>query len=969
MPEKDFIIRTEYDIYSRALILDDLGELSTLLVDSLLNHGCIVYYFGVENKETFYYLSDKKNFIYLSGLEELSLITALDYCFCFPKINTRFLEEINLLSKKIRFKTLICCEEDFSNSLELNSLLKNEQLNVRILVYQNVFGSRIKSGILSSIIFQGITSQQVYLPNSSSEEINYISAGKLISEILKVTFSLDFKGKISFVTSGTINISSLVNKIQTYFPQTVFHLKESGVGEEFLSKKENTLKTTVLEDDLDEEIEKTIEWFKRLKKQPETKQLDIEVKIEIPKEKERETVLINKESIIEKQEIIIDKKDEEVKAEPEVNMVGDLDFIFAANQKILENNEKQLHKKRKTKKFLLGTVIFTLLTLIFFIVPVSGIIIFGFSAINLTSDSIIEVNRGNPKKAIDNTITSEKFLNLSKSIVSLSGPFYSLIGIEEDLEKVNNSLEVTQRYNRSQKLVYQAVDNLSKYFSSWLNGQEVKWPEETGIIKANFSEAYQETTLAQLSMKGSEQGFKFLNKEDFYKKTETVLPVNRENFLKLKNLLGIFPEAFGVGGRKTYLLLIQNNLELRPTGGFIGAYGIISLENGKLVNFEISDVYKADNLLKGKVEPPVKLKEYLGEETWYLRDSNWEIDFPTSAKRAEWFLDKEIQLIPDGVIAINLTTLQEIIKVTGSINLTDSKEEINKDNIFSKSLSSLESSDQEKGDTGFTGELVGSIFEKVKKSQSNELIELGKVILSLLDKKEILIYFNDPNLQSTVSELGWDGGVKTYRPKIEGRAITSDYLYINESNVGINKVNLYVSRNVNHKISLQEDGKLKEKITLSYQNESSSESWPLGTYKNYLRVMLPRFVKIENVLLRSSKNGNSWQAIDEKQLTLSEEYEKTVLGVLVEIPAKSVVEMEINYELNEGFELNQKVNSYLLYVQKQSGEFSSVYNLTFSYPDGFTPLRVLPKAKASTGLLVVQEILDKDKIIQIDIAR
>ncbi len=36
----------------------------------------------------------------------------------------------------------------------------------------------------------------------------------------------------------------------------------------------------------------------------------------------------------------------------------------------------------------------------------------------------------------------------------------------------------------------------------------------------------------------------------------------------------LIPELTGFNGERTYLLLFQNNLELRPSGGYIGSFGI-----------------------------------------------------------------------------------------------------------------------------------------------------------------------------------------------------------------------------------------------------------------------------------------------------------------------------------------------------------------------------------------------------------
>ena len=62
------------------------------------------------------------------------------------------------------------------------------------------------------------------------------------------------------------------------------------------------------------------------------------------------------------------------------------------------------------------------------------------------------------------------------------------------------------------------------------------------------------------------------------------------------SFLKIIPEVAGFNGEKTYLFLFQNNLELRPSGGYIGNFGIIKIENGNPISFEIHDTNIFDGL-------------------------------------------------------------------------------------------------------------------------------------------------------------------------------------------------------------------------------------------------------------------------------------------------------------------------------------------------------------------------------------
>src|SRR3989344_1433255 len=150
---------------------------------------------------------------------------------------------------------------------------------------------------------------------------------------------------------------------------------------------------------------------------------------------------------------------------------------------------------------------------------------------------------------------------------------------------------------------------------------------------------------------------------------------------QISNLLPYFT---GTTGTKSYLLLMQNNTELRPGGGFIGNVGLIDFENGHLKNISVEDVYNIDGQLKEKIEPPVQLKDKLGVQQFYLRDSNWSPDFSQNAQLARDFFKKETGKTVDGVISLDLNLMEGILSATGPIKLPDYGETITADNLFDR---------------------------------------------------------------------------------------------------------------------------------------------------------------------------------------------------------------------------------------------------------------------------------------------
>ena len=215
------------------------------------------------------------------------------------------------------------------------------------------------------------------------------------------------------------------------------------------------------------------------------------------------------------------------------------------------------------------------------------------------------------------------------------------------------------------------------------------------------------------------------------------------------------------GKRREYMVLLQNEMEIRASGGFIGSFAILSFEGGRLLAFEVKDVYEADGQLKGHVEPPEEIKKYLGEAGWFMRDANWQASFPQAAKEIQWFLEKETGRKVDGVIGVDLAVAKMILRVTGEIYVPDFKEKINKENLYEQAefWSETKSFPGSVQKASFLGGLGKQLFEEIRGLKTTKRWELMAGIIEMLDRNEIQLAIN----QSAVSggsggfRLGWGG--------------------------------------------------------------------------------------------------------------------------------------------------------------------------------------------------------------------
>ena len=94
-------------------------------------------------------------------------------------------------------------------------------------------------------------------------------------------------------------------------------------------------------------------------------------------------------------------------------------------------------------------------------------------------------------------------------------------------------------------------------------------------------------------------------------------------FVDAKPLVKQLPEIFGSDKEKTYLMLFQNDKELRATGGFLTAYAVFKVKNGKMSIQRSKDIYTLDDSISSHPQAPEEILTYhKGVNKFFIRDSN-----------------------------------------------------------------------------------------------------------------------------------------------------------------------------------------------------------------------------------------------------------------------------------------------------------------------------------------------------------
>ncbi|MFZ2152834.1 MAG: DUF4012 domain-containing protein [Microgenomates group bacterium] len=495
----------------------------------------------------------------------------------------------------------------------------------------------------------------------------------------------------------------------------------------------------------------------------------------------------------------------------------------------------------------------------------------------------------------------------------------------------------------------------------------VNWDEEWVKLKANGEEIEAELAMLSARLAGDWSWIPARWRGNYSDLRSRVEELNKV-VVKMTKTVEFMPEMIGTDGkRREYLVLLQNESELRPNGGFIGSYGILSFENGRLLNFEIRDIYEADGQLKGHVEPPVAIKKYLGEANWFMRDANWQANFGESARDLQWFLEKETGRKVDGVIGVDLAVARSILGVTGEIYVPDFKEKINKNNIYEQAEFYAETkffpgSNQK---ASFLGGLGRQLFEELKNLKGEERARMVLALIDLLESNDVQMSFNNSGAAKIISGLGWDGAI--YEGKCAVDRCFADYLYIVEANLGVNKANYFLYRSIDQQIDIgtQTIGRV---IKINYENTSKNDSWPGGSYKNYVRVYIPESANLAEVSVTSNEINGVKTIYSGDSLDVAIKNGKKEVGFLIEVPPTKKKTVELRYV--DSVDITNKDNfSYLNYIQRQPGYGDTGIVSMVTVPTDWQVNQVEPAATLNGNKLLFNQKLEKDIKMGVEIAK
>jgi Protein of unknown function (DUF4012) len=582
----------------------------------------------------------------------------------------------------------------------------------------------------------------------------------------------------------------------------------------------------------------------------------------------------------------------------------------------------------------------------------------------------------------------EEFKSANEDLDKLGGDLLNVFSKIPGLSKISSGKKMLE----AGEYISLAAKNLGEA-AQLFSQVENPLSEEKDGSKKSFGDTLLKINENILEAQGSLK----VASEKFDQAKEDDLPVEyRDKFVQGKGVLRnvvalldgfdknyqIFWEILGYNGPRKYLFLFQNNQEMRATGGFVGSYGILNINEGEIKSLLIEGIYNPDGQLWEKVVPPKPIQKV--SATWSTHDANWFPHFPTSAEKIAWFYEKTGGPTVDGIITLTPTVMQKLLEVTGPIEMPEYETTVDKDNFIEKTQYEVEIDyDKELNKPKkFIADLAPKILNEV--FSSKELGQFSKtmnIFSEAMKEKHILIYSFDYNIQKFVSELGWAGEILQTE---------KDYLMVVNSNINGFKTDGVVDESIEHQAEIQPDGSIINtvKIKRKHNGGDTGFEWWDKVNSDYMRVYVPKGSELLEVKGQTrefnsapldydqlkfrrdpqvEQEENSMKIDEDSGTRVYEEQNKTVFANWVYVSPKETVEIEYRYRLPFKVDLNKntdKVDSYSLLAQKQSGSVGSEFSSEIKLAENMKLIWRYPETiDQKDSSIIYKQKLSQDKFL------
>lgn len=228
---------------------------------------------------------------------------------------------------------------------------------------------------------------------------------------------------------------------------------------------------------------------------------------------------------------------------------------------------------------------------------------------------------------------------------------------------------------------------------------------------------------------------------------------------KASYALRLLPSMLGADEERTYLVLFQNNAEVRATGGIPGAWATMTARDGHIT---LGEQGSAGDI--GRLEaPPLDLTEeelglYGDRLGLFPQNLTFTPDFPRTAELAQAMWEQETDLDVDGVFSVDPVALSYLLEGTGPVELPGGRQ-LTGDNAVRLLLNEIyRLMPDPRSQDAFFAAAAAAVFDKVASGAGD-----ATQVLAALDRAgtegRLFVWSERPEEQSLLEETALGGAV------------------------------------------------------------------------------------------------------------------------------------------------------------------------------------------------------------------
>lgn len=318
--------------------------------------------------------------------------------------------------------------------------------------------------------------------------------------------------------------------------------------------------------------------------------------------------------------------------------------------------------------------------------------------------------------------------------------------------------------------------------------------------------------------------------------------------------LAIAPDLLGATRTRHYLIVLEDQTELRATGGFIAGADYVTLRHGSMADHFTGSAlaYEIQSALV-----PLPEAMYTPETRWTFRDSNWSPDFPLSARLESWFYGEDTGRWADGVIDLTNNGVLGLLAAAGPVYLPGYRQWVDAKNALAltqRYVNGRYNGPVQRGTSDtvrkqFLGAVITALLQRMQALPLQRWPVLGAALTAAAGRQDFLIYDRRAVIESAAKEAGAAGDM-LHPP--------GDYLYVVDDNRSYDKINPYVHEWATYQVLIRPNLWLDSTLTIHYHLTPSPANleglgpgfglW--GTkhdYQDFLRVYVPRGALLHSV--------------------------------------------------------------------------------------------------------------------------